>query len=161
MATGVLGRRWGTGTEQGYCMRCGLGSPHTLPDHQIAVRTAQVAEERARRDAWFKQQRAEQDALIARRRAGALVPELLAALPDPQVAVRTAQDAERHMDERSKPEVNLSDDDGNVFSIIGRVRKALRRAGQDALVEEFTNKARAAQSYDAVLQLVFEYCEVN
>ena len=106
MATGVLGRRWGTGTEQSHCMRCGLGSPHTLPDHQIAVRTAQDAE-------------------------------------------------------RSKPEVNLSDEDGNVFSIIGRVRKALRRAGQDALVEEFTNKARAAQSYDAVLQLVFEYCEVN
>lgn len=59
-----------------------------------------------------------------------------------------------------KPSVQLSGEDGNVFSIIARVGKALKRAGQPELAEEFSNKAFDAGSYDEVLRLCDEYVEV-
>lgn len=61
--------------------------------------------------------------------------------------------------EYEKPEVQLSGEDGNVFSIIGRCSKALRRVCPEAAAE-FCDKATAAQSYDEVLRLAMEYCEV-
>ena len=60
-----------------------------------------------------------------------------------------------------KPVVQLSGEDGNVFSIIGRVSKALKRAGQADKAKEFSEKAMNSQSYDAVLQLCFDYVEVE
>lgn len=61
----------------------------------------------------------------------------------------------------SKPKVKLVGEDGNVFSIIGRVAKALRGAGSPELAKEFTEKAFAAGSYDEVLQLCMKYVEVQ
>lgn len=60
-----------------------------------------------------------------------------------------------------KPIVKLSGEDGNVFNIIGRVTKALRRAGQPDKAKEFVQKATSSESYDAVLQLCFDYVEVE
>ena len=60
-----------------------------------------------------------------------------------------------------KPTVKLSGQDGNVFSIIGRVSKALKRAGQQDKAKEFVDKATSSDSYDSVLQLCFEYVEVE
>lgn len=60
-----------------------------------------------------------------------------------------------------KPVVQLSGEDGNVFSIIGRVSKALKRAGQADKAKEFSEKAMNSESYDAVLQLCFDYVEVE
>ena len=59
-----------------------------------------------------------------------------------------------------KPTVKLVGKDGNAFSILGRVRKALRRAGQEDLIEEFTNEATNGD-YDHLLQTVCKYCEVE
>ena len=59
-----------------------------------------------------------------------------------------------------KPEVQLSGEDGNVFSIIARCGKALRRVCPAAEVE-FRDKAFAAGSYDEVLRLAMKYCEVK
>jgi hypothetical protein len=61
-----------------------------------------------------------------------------------------------------KPRVKLSCEDGNVFSILGRCLQAARRAGwpKDQL-KEFTNKAKQAQSYDEVLQIVMNEFEVE
>jgi len=63
--------------------------------------------------------------------------------------------------EATKPEVQLTGTDGNVFAVIGQVRKALKKAGQTQQAEEFVKKAFSASSYDEVLQLCLEYCEVN
>ena len=63
------------------------------------------------------------------------------------------------MDE--KPRVELVGTDGNVFAIIGKVHRALKRAGQTDKATEFINRATSAKSYDEVLQLVFEYVEVD
>ena len=61
----------------------------------------------------------------------------------------------------NKPSCKLIGEDGNVFSIIGSVSKALKRSGQPEKATEFTNKAFSAESYDKVLQLAMEYVEVE
>ena len=60
-----------------------------------------------------------------------------------------------------KPVIKLTETDGNVFSIIGKVSKGLRSAGMQEQASEFCKKAMACDSYDAVLQLCFEYVEVE
>lgn len=60
-----------------------------------------------------------------------------------------------------KPPCKLIGTDGNVFSIIGRVRRALIAAGQEDRVREFVERAYLSGSYEAVLALCFEYVEVK
>lgn len=60
-----------------------------------------------------------------------------------------------------KPFVQLSGEDGNVFSIIARVGKALRKSDQPEKEKEFRDKAFKAESYDEVLQLAMKYCDVG
>ena len=60
-----------------------------------------------------------------------------------------------------KPACKLVGEDGNVFNVIGLVRRALVAAGQPDRATEFVRRAFAAGSYDAVLQLCFEYVEVE
>ena len=48
-----------------------------------------------------------------------------------------------------------------MFSIIGRVSKALKKAGHEDKAKEFTDKAFNAGSYDEVLQLAMTYCDVS
>ena len=59
-----------------------------------------------------------------------------------------------------KPVCRLVGEDGNVFAIIGRVRRTLRIAGQSDQAREFADRAFSAGSYDEVLQLCMEYVEV-
>ena len=60
-----------------------------------------------------------------------------------------------------KPQCRLIGTDGNVFSIIGTVKRALERAGQRERASEFVTKAMQAKSYDEVLALCFEYVDVR
>jgi hypothetical protein len=60
-----------------------------------------------------------------------------------------------------KPVCKLVGEDGNVFSIIGRVSQALKRANQREKAAEFVDKATHSKSYDAVLALCFDYVEVR
>ena len=57
-------------------------------------------------------------------------------------------------------EVQLSGEDGNVFSIIGRIAKALRRQVSPEAASEFTDAAMASGSYDEVLQLAMKTVDV-
>lgn len=58
-------------------------------------------------------------------------------------------------------EVNLSDSDGNAFAILGRVGKALRRAGiADADIKEFYQEAKAGD-YDHLLQTCMKWVDVS
>ncbi len=58
-----------------------------------------------------------------------------------------------------KPKCKLSNTDGNVFSIIGIVCRALK--SQPYKAAEFKGRAMNAESYGKVLQMVFEYVEVE
>ena len=60
-----------------------------------------------------------------------------------------------------KPECTLVGEDGNVFNVIGRVRRALQDAGHDDEAREFVERAFRCGSYDEVLQLVLTYVEVR
>jgi hypothetical protein len=63
--------------------------------------------------------------------------------------------------EEGRPACKLVGTDGNVFSIIGRVKQALKEAGQEDRAREFVEKAFQARSYDEVLALCTDYVEVR
>lgn len=48
-----------------------------------------------------------------------------------------------------------------MFSIIGRVRRALGRDGQPDRAREFVKRAFESKSYDEVLALCLEYVKVE
>jgi hypothetical protein len=57
--------------------------------------------------------------------------------------------------------VELSRSDGNVYSVIGSVKRALQRAGvPEAEIRGFTIEAFAAGSYDGVLATAMRWVEV-
>ncbi|TQE33052.1 hypothetical protein [Streptomyces ipomoeae] len=58
-------------------------------------------------------------------------------------------------------EVQLSGEDGNVFSVIGRVAQALRQSGHRGEAQEFAKAAYSAGSYDEVLQLAMRTVDVS
>lgn len=60
-----------------------------------------------------------------------------------------------------KPTCKLSGTDGNVFAIIGKVSRTLKVAGLKGKAAEFRSRATSLGSYDEVLQLCFEYVEVE
>ena len=60
-----------------------------------------------------------------------------------------------------KPPCKLIGTDGNVFAIIGRVRRALIAAGQEDRAREFVERAFRAGSYETVLALCLEYVDVR
>ncbi|MFJ4010923.1 hypothetical protein [Streptomyces sp. NPDC090026] len=57
--------------------------------------------------------------------------------------------------------VQLSGEDGNVYSVIGRVQQALRRADHREAATEFSQAARSSRSYDEVLQLAMRTVDVS
>jgi hypothetical protein len=61
----------------------------------------------------------------------------------------------------AKPRCRLVGTDGNVFAILGTVKRALERAGQRERASEFVAKAMRSKSYDDVLALCFEYVDVE
>mgnify|MGYP001608584102 CR=1 FL=1 len=58
-------------------------------------------------------------------------------------------------------EVQLSGEDSNVFFIILRVSKALKRAGFPEDAEAYMKQCIAAKDYDEVLQITMKTVEVN
>jgi len=61
----------------------------------------------------------------------------------------------------SKPELELSTQDGNVFSILGRATKVARKAGwSEERIKEFQKKAMSGD-YDHALQICMDYFDVS
>ena len=61
----------------------------------------------------------------------------------------------------TKPTVKLIGQDGNAFAIMGRVKKALRRAGADKeYVDKYLNEATSGD-YDHLLVVSMEYVDVD
>jgi hypothetical protein len=62
----------------------------------------------------------------------------------------------------SEVHVQLSGADGNVFSIIGRVSQALRRAGcAPSEIDEFQKQVQSSKSYDDALWVVMQWVSVS
>lgn len=61
----------------------------------------------------------------------------------------------------TKVKVKLVGEDGNAFSIIGRVRSAMRRAQVDPdIIRTYTNEATSGD-YNHLLQVTMRYVHVN
>ena len=60
---------------------------------------------------------------------------------------------------KEKPKVKLVGEDGNAFAIMGRVTKALKRAGADEeYVTQYIDEATSG-NYDHLLCVTMEYVE--
>ena len=61
----------------------------------------------------------------------------------------------------TKPTVNLTGHDGNAFSIMGRVKKALIRSGADReYIDQYLSEATSGD-YDHLLFVSMEYVDVE
>ncbi len=60
-----------------------------------------------------------------------------------------------------KPACNLSDCNGNVFVLAGKVGRTLKQAGFPEQADKFYTELKGCPSYDAALQLMMEYVEVE
>ena len=58
----------------------------------------------------------------------------------------------------NKPKCKLVGENGNAFAIMGRVIRALKKAGQDDKIEEFQSKAKSGD-YDNLLRVCLEYVD--
>lgn len=58
-----------------------------------------------------------------------------------------------------KPPCPLVGTDGNVFAVIGTVKRCLQRAGQHAQAEAWVAAAMASTSYDEVIQQTFNFVD--
>ena len=61
----------------------------------------------------------------------------------------------------TKPRCKLVGEDGNIFAILGRVRRALRESGQPEQADAVTERVTQAGSYDEALRIIMEYVEVE
>lgn len=61
----------------------------------------------------------------------------------------------------TKPVVDFSHVDGNIFAVLGTVRQALRRAGMFDEAQQVSNRVLASGSYDEALRICFEYVDVS
>ncbi len=62
--------------------------------------------------------------------------------------------------EKIRPVVKLIGMDGNAYFILGRVKKALEKAGMHQEAKEFIEKATSGD-YDNLLRVVMEYVDVE
>jgi len=61
----------------------------------------------------------------------------------------------------TKPTVKLIGEDGNAFSIMGRVKKALRQAGADQeYIDKYLGEATSGD-YDHLLAVSMKYVDVG
>lgn len=58
-------------------------------------------------------------------------------------------------------EVQLTGEDGNVFSILGRCKRAIRRAHGEEAAKQWADMAMSQGSYDEVLLFCMETLDVS
>lgn len=62
---------------------------------------------------------------------------------------------------KKRPHVTLSGTDGNIFALMGRCAGALRKEGLSEDATKMTKEVMTAESYDAALQVLMQYCDVD
>ena len=60
-----------------------------------------------------------------------------------------------------KVTVKLIGEDGNIFSIMGRVKREMDRAGKREEAKKMYEEATKAGSYDEALRIIMDYVEVE
>ncbi|MCI6228786.1 MAG: hypothetical protein MR636_08705 [Clostridiales bacterium] len=62
---------------------------------------------------------------------------------------------------RIKPDCPLIGTDGNIFHLIGRASKTLRKNGMQEQAEEMRNRIFQCQSYDSALSIIGDYVNIT
>lgn len=65
------------------------------------------------------------------------------------------------MEGHLKPNCKLMGEDGNIFFILGRVSRTLKKHGEVDQAQEVSERVMASGSYDEALQIIMEYVEVE
>lgn len=60
-----------------------------------------------------------------------------------------------------KPPCKLIGEDSNVFNLIGKASRSLKKAGMTKESLEMSEKCFQAENYDHVLRIIMEYVEVE
>ena len=60
-----------------------------------------------------------------------------------------------------RPKMQLIEQDGNIFAIMGRASRLLKNAGQSDKAKEMCDRVTASQSYSEALNIVSEYVETE
>lgn len=60
-----------------------------------------------------------------------------------------------------KPKMELTGQDGNIFGIMGRASRLLKRAGQHEQADEMVSRVTACGNYDEALNIISEYVETE
>jgi hypothetical protein len=60
-----------------------------------------------------------------------------------------------------KTQVKLTDEDGNVFNLLGLCSRALKRDGKHEEAKQLQNKVMSCHSYDEAIQAMMEFCDVR
>lgn len=60
-----------------------------------------------------------------------------------------------------KPTCKLIGEDGNIFNLMGKASKTLKRNGSNQQAKEMTDKIMNCGSYDEALKIISEYVEIE
>lgn len=60
-----------------------------------------------------------------------------------------------------KPRCKLIGENGNIYNIVGIVRRVLYAAGLEVEAQEMTNRILNSKSYEEALHIITEYVEVH
>lgn len=61
----------------------------------------------------------------------------------------------------NKPKCKLTGQDGNVFNLIGIVKRTMEKAGLRNEAKEMMKRCFGSSSYDEALQIMMEYVDVQ
>ncbi|MEX2443120.1 MAG: hypothetical protein WD492_05925 [Alkalispirochaeta sp.] len=73
----------------------------------------------------------------------------------------TAPGKAEFMDPTEKPHVTFTGENGNIFSLVALVRRALKTAGKTQEVREVLPAVTSARSYAEALEILGEYVEFD
>jgi hypothetical protein len=62
---------------------------------------------------------------------------------------------------QGKPNCQLTGEDGNVFGLVGKVSKTLKRAGQPDKAKEMADRVCKSGSYAEAIAIMGEYVEIS
>jgi hypothetical protein len=65
------------------------------------------------------------------------------------------------MTAQGKPKCRLTGEDGNIFNLVGKASRTLKRAGQPDQAKAMTKKVFQAGNYTEALAIIAEYVEIT
>ncbi len=59
-----------------------------------------------------------------------------------------------------RPVVQITEENGNIFSVLGNCKKELKKVAPQETVDEMSKRVLDAKDYDDAISIMEEYCEL-